>query len=115
VLKLSNAMARWGTADFEDTLKSEIEQLSVAQLPLQQALSSSSYALDQPFQVMVNAVSDRGAVVGVKAGIFYAGTVAGCSCADDPTPAAVQPEYCELEFIIDKQTGAARVRLLSED
>ena len=50
----------------------------------------------------------------VKAGIFYTGIIAGCSCADDPTPLDEQNEYCELELNINKETAETTIVLLEE-
>ena len=58
--------------------------------------------------------SEDGNLILVKAGIFYTGIIAGCSCADDPTPIAEQNEYCVLQFCIDKQTAETTVTLVSE-
>jgi len=53
-------------------------------------------------------------VIRVKAGIFYTGVIAGCSCADDPTPIDEQNEYCVVQFDIDRTTADATVTLLAE-
>jgi hypothetical protein len=87
--------------------KDEIEQMDAALLPLQQALSVSSHVADSGFSVMVLSISDDDDFIRVKAAILYAGIIAGCSCADDPTPISEQPEYCEVLFAIDKQTAEA--------
>jgi len=50
----------------------------------------------------------------VKAGLLYAGIIAGCSCADDPTPIDEVTEYCVVRFDIDKATAETKVTLLSE-
>ena len=114
MIRLSNALNAWGTADFSAVLKQEIEQLTIAQLPLQQGLSSTSHALDDRLRVMIISVADEGRIIRAKAGIFYTGIVAGCSCADDPTPVNEESEYCELQLDIDKTTGETTVVLLAE-
>jgi hypothetical protein len=38
--------------------------------------------------------------------------IAGCSCADDPTPTNELDEFCELQLDIDKLTAVATVTLL---
>ena len=70
---------------------------------------------DKPFRVMPLATEATADRLRVKAGVFYAGIVGGCSCADDPTPLESQPEYCMLWFEIDRSSGAARVELAPED
>jgi len=63
---------------------------------------------------MIIGVSEVRDALRVRAGVFYKSVIAGCSCADDPTPINERAEYCELEFEIDRKTANARVSLLSE-
>jgi hypothetical protein len=114
LILLTKALNAWGTAEFSAILKQEIEQLTVAQLPLQQGLSSSSHALDDSLRAMIISVADEGGFIRAKAGIFYAGIIAGCSCADDPAPVTEQSEYCEVRVDIDKATAGTTVVLLTE-
>lgn len=62
---------------------------------------------------MINAVSEEAGFIRARAGIFYTGVIAGCSCADDPTPVDEQNEYCDVRVDIDKQTGEATIALLT--
>jgi len=105
-------MLAWGTPEFESVLKQEIGQLKAGQLPLQQGLSTTSYATDSPFEAVILGASEVDGVIRAKAGIFYQGIIAGCSCADDPTPVNEENEYCELLFEINRKTGKATVALL---
>ena len=115
-LSLPHALAAWNTPGFGEVFKQEDEQLDPSRLPLQQGLSGTSDVADEPFRVMlIGAPWDTGACIRVKAGIFYAGILAGCSCADDPTPLESQPEYCVLWFDIDKTSAATRVSLVADD
>ncbi len=114
MIRLTSALSAWGTADFEGVLKQELQQLGVDQLPLQQGLSASSVALDGTIDIMIKRVSDDAGAIRVKAGIFYTGVIAGCSCADDPTPVSENTEYCEVQVVIDKATAAASITLLAE-
>lgn len=114
MIHLQKSLKAWGTPGFEATLKREIEQLDAAQLPLQQGLAISSQVTDRPFQAMVIGVREAPGVIRVKAGIFYTGVIAGCSCADDPTPIDEQNEYCVVQIDIDRTTATATVTLLAE-
>ena len=114
MLTMTGALAAWASADFKAVLKQEIESLGVAQLPLQQGLSRSSYVLDKPIEALIIAVSEDAGLIHVKAGIFYTGIIAGCSCADDPTPVDENAEYCVVALAIDKTTAATTVTLLAE-
>lgn len=102
---LPHALAAWNTPGFGGVFKQEVEQLDAALLPLQQGLSGTSDVADEPFCVMLIGATDTGGCIRVKAGIFYAGILGGCSCADDPTPLESQPEYCVLWFDIDKTSA----------
>jgi hypothetical protein len=114
MIRLTKTLNAWGTSGFEDTLKSEVEQLATDRLPLQQALSTSSYVTDSQRAVTIIRVSDDEDVIHIKVGIFYSGIIAGCSCADDPTPIDEQNEYCVVQFEINKQTAETTVTLLDE-
>lgn len=114
MIRLPNSLNAWGTAEFSNVLKCEVEQLDGAELPLQQALSVSSHVTDRPFQAMILGASEEAGTLRVKAGIFYTGVIAGCSCADDPTPIDEQNEYCMVQLAIDRTTAAVTVTLLLE-
>ena len=113
MIRLTQSRNAFGTPAFQQVFKQEVEQLSVDQLPLQQGLSTSGYALDDPRRVMVIDVSDDANFIHAKAGIFYFGIIAGCSCADDPTPVDKNNEYCEVQFDIDKNSADTKVILLT--
>lgn len=112
MFKLHKALLAWDSPRFNAVLKSEIEGLAAMDLPLQQGMSHGSSVSGDKFSVMIINVADGAGFIRVKAGIFYSGVIAGCSCADDPTPVDEQPEYCEVEFEIDKATAGTTVRLL---
>ena len=114
MIRLPRTLDAWGSPGFREAFKQEVEGLDAGLLPLQQGLSLSSYVAPRPFQAVVLGTAEDPAQVRVKAGIFYAGIIAGCSCADDPTPVDEQTEYCVLEFDIDRATAAATVALLDE-
>lgn len=112
--RLPESLQAWNTPGFEDVLKREIEQLDADCLPLQQGLSASSHVTDRPFQAMILGVREEAGLIRARAGIFYTGVIAGCSCADDPTPMDEQAEYCVLLFDIDRVTAETTVTLLEE-
>lgn len=111
MLQFSNLLNAFGGSNLEQALKKEIEQFDAKLLPLQQGLSAGGYALYDSFSVMIIGVTDRTETFQVKAGIFYHGVIAGCSCADDPSPTDVTTEYCEVLFEIDRASGKASVVL----
>jgi hypothetical protein len=109
-----DATKAWGTPGFKDAIRCEIEQLGPAQLPLQEGLTSGSYADAQGLRAMILGLSDGPIDIEVRAGLFYFGIIAGCNCADDPTPVDRYSEYCEVQIFIDKATGQARIALLGD-
>ncbi len=111
MIRLPDSLRAWRTPDFKAVLKQEIEQLGAVRLPLQRGLTTSSHVLDEPLEAMIIGVTDEPGFIGVKVGIFFSGVIAGCNCADDPTPVEAQNEYCELRLAIDKVTGATSVTL----
>ena len=114
MIRLPHTLAAWGRPGFGATLKAELEGLDAACLPLQQGLTGSSYVADKPFEVTILGVSEHGDLIRARAGVFYSGIVAGCSCADDPTPLDEQAEYCVVQIDIDKATGEAMATLAAE-
>ena len=112
MIKLTNSLSAWNSPDFEDVLKNEIEKIDARQLPLQQGLSQSSYVSDDKFSITILNVSDNENGIHVKAGVFYAGIIAGSCCSDDPTPVCTETEYCDLLFVINKTSAETAVTLL---
>ena len=111
-MKLTKSLQAYNTSEFNNILKHEIQNVSPEQLPLQQGLSLSSYVGKSAFHVVVLNISEDMHNIKIKAGIFYTGIIAGCSCSDDPSPIDEQNEYCELQFDIDKITAKTMVKLL---
>jgi hypothetical protein len=61
--------------------------------------------------MVINALEERCSVK-VKAGIFFSSVIAGCSCADDPTPIDESAEYCEIQFTVEKESANTIISLL---
>jgi len=114
MIRLSKALNAWQTPDFNTVLKAEIEHIDADLLPLQEGLSQSSHAIADRLSAIILAVAEEPDRLRVKAGLLYAGIIAGCSCADDPTPIDEVTEYCEVRFDIDKTTAETTVTLLAE-
>lgn len=113
MLRLIKSLSAWGTPSFNETLRNEVTQLDANQLPLQKGLSMGSYAVADNLNVTILSSSQDFNAIHVRMGIFYSSIIAGCSCADDPTPVDENNEYCEVELIIDNTTALTSVTLLS--
>lgn len=111
---LNETLAAWQTPAFNEIFKAEIKQLDPDLLPLQAGLTHSNTANADSLSVRILSTAELPACLQIKAGLFYTGIIAGCSCADDPTPVDEINEYCEVRFEIDKRTGAATVTLLQD-
>jgi hypothetical protein len=75
-------------------------------------LASGSYVHGDELGVMLLGSSATPGAIRAKVGVFYRGVIAGCSCADDPTPVDTTTEYCELQLEIDRESAETRVTLL---
>ena len=114
MLRLARTLDAWGTPKFNEDLKEEVQQLGTAQLPLQQGLSATSYRVGDKFDVMIIGATE---VVGgfcFLFGFFFTGIIAGCSCADEPTPVGPQGEYSEVQYDIDRTTAATKIALITD-
>ena len=114
MIQLNNVLNAWGTLEFKDILKDEIEHMGVELLPLQQGLSQCSYANGENLKAIIISVSEEPRFIRVKSGVFYTSIIAGCSCADDPTPIDENTEYCEVQLDIDKSTAETTVTLVTD-
>ena len=112
--KLQKSLEAWESQDFGSAFKEEVRRMGVDSLPLQAGLSRSSHVSGSQYDVVVLNVAEEPQRILVKAGIFYQGIIAGCSCADDPTPVDEQTEYCVLQFDIDKQTAETAITLVED-
>ena len=80
MLKLKLSLEAWRHDDFNNVLKTEINALGLDQLPLQQGLSHSSYALADKLSATVLHSDDKGDYIEARAGLFYSGIISGCRC-----------------------------------
>lgn len=111
---LHKSLAAWGSSSFPRVFKQEVESLKAEQLPLQAGLTRSSYVGNSGFELIIQSSQDNPESIAVKAGIFYSGVIAGCNCADDPSPMDEQTEYCVIRADIDKHTAATEFHLVTE-
>lgn len=111
MITLPLSLKAWGSDTFEAALKKEVCSLDVDSLPLQQGLQYSSYALSERLSMTVLSTKEDSKNIFIKAGLFYSGIIAGCNCADDPTPVDETNEYCNVKICINKRTAKTTVVL----
>lgn len=112
VIKLPKMLNAWDSPAFNDVAKYEISQLDAKLFPLQQGLTQGGYANEKSVSIVVLGASENADVVTVNVGIFYTSVIAGCNCADDPTPVDELTEYCEIQIDINKETAIAVISIL---
>lgn len=113
--RFTHSLQAWGSARFAEVLKREVEALRVDELPLQQGLAQGSQVLDDARTAMIISFSETDTSICAKVGIFFHGILAGCSCADDPTPVDTLNEYCEVLLTIDKANAETTAMLIPSD
>lgn len=111
MIKLNESINALNTEAFIDVLKQEICSLGAETLPLQQGLRHSSYAIADKLSVTVLNIQEDTDYLTVKAGLFYTGVIAGCNCADDPSPVDENNEYCEVLLRINKRSAETTVSI----
>ena len=114
MLHLPLSLRAWGDNDFANTIKQEVCTLDAELLPLQQGLQYSSYAISDRLSMSILKITHDNDNITVKAGLFYNGIIAGCSCSDDPTPTDETTEYCIVLFRINIKTAEASVELIED-
>ncbi|OOG22772.1 hypothetical protein B1C78_13935 [Thioalkalivibrio denitrificans] len=101
-----------GTPRFNTMLKEALTRLGVDVLPLQQGLRNGSVSLDKDLSITILDLRETPERVMVRVGAFYSSVLAGCACADDPSPENEYPEYCEMDLEIDRPDGTARISVV---
>ncbi len=113
--KFINTLHALNGEQLADALLQDIRSSGYHCLPLQQGLVNGSHVIEDGLQLMLLDTSDAGDYLVARAGVFYQSVIGGCNCADDPSPVEPLQEYCELEFDIDRQTGATTIHLVGEN
>lgn len=111
-MQLPLTVNAWPEKTFDSVFKQELCTHHIDKLPLQQGLQHSSVAIADKLSLTVLAKQLDNSCLTIKAGLFYAGIISGCSCADDPTPLDVINEYCEILVEINIDTAEATITLL---
>ena len=109
--KFQQALCKWPSDDFKQSLKNELETLEAGVLPLEKGVSQGGMVDDSNITVTVLNVRDSGIAIEAKLGVFFTEVVICCGCGDDPMPVNA---YCEMQCLINKDTADAEFQVLEE-
>lgn len=109
MVRLEKSLCAWGTTEFEQTIKAEIEALRQDVLPLHKVVGVGNRVYDHDLGVaLLDAIEDE-QTIQARVGIFFAEVISCVSCGEgDP----IDEAYCEMQVIIDKASGAAQFSVL---
>ncbi|QBG48514.1 hypothetical protein EGM51_14300 [Verrucomicrobia bacterium S94] len=110
---LPKSVRAWDSCDFDTIFKAELPTLENA-LPLQQGLSSGSFAVADSVEVMIISQSSDEEFIQVKVGLFYESLTPGCACAGDPTMESEQNEHVTVLVSINRKTAEAVFQCLED-
>ena len=95
-------------------LRDELRALPDDVLPLQQSLRHGSIALKDELEPLIYACRRTGDDFELDCELFYHSIVAGCQCADDPSPEERLTESVRLLISLRAPDGTAQIRLENE-
>ena len=103
---LKRTLAAWQQDAFTETLNTELNQLAAGVIPLQQCLRQGSHVVeDEDYRFMLISSEEGTDAIELKIGVFFNSVIAGCACADDPTPMDTCSEYGEFLIRLDKHNA----------
>ena len=108
IIKLSDSLRDWHTADFSTTFKREIQRLPSGTLPLQARGMQNGLVDDADLSLTILQRVESKDVLKIKAGVFFSEVIGGCSCGDEP---AAENAYCEIWVCIQKETAEVSIAL----
>jgi len=111
MIKLPLSLRAWNTNDFHSVIRNEVTSIDATLLPLQEGLRYSSIANASSLSVSLLNSKETDKELLIKVGLFYTGIIAGCNCADDPTPVDENNEYCEALLSINKSSAETTIIL----
>ncbi|MDH5228931.1 MAG: hypothetical protein OEY38_02620 [Gammaproteobacteria bacterium] len=98
---ISNVLQSWGTPHYIDNLKAFLSQISIHELPLQQAMNAGFCIDDQLCQFMHIESKRDASQFSIKLGVFFQTWLVGCNCSDDPGTESPSAEFAEIILLID--------------
>ncbi len=85
--------------------------LPVSEFNLQRALRQGSIALPETLDVAIIRSEPGAARTLIRVSLFFQSVIAGCNCADDPSPEDRLEEHCEARILIENDSGKLQVTL----
>ena len=93
----------WEKPGFSQYFLSELNNLKVEDLPLQDCCQYSSVIEPESLAFRLIAQQMHSKYLLIKFGVFFQEVLSGCACSDDPSQAMIhENNYCELELRIEK-------------
>jgi hypothetical protein len=108
---LVSSLRNFGSDSFTATLKRELETLGSGVLPLERGTTQGGRVDDSNLSATIIRVGEDAQFIRALVGVFFSEIVGGCSCGDEPV---AENAYCEIQVLIDKQTGEAEFAVVSE-
>lgn len=109
MITLDKSLATWGSDDFKNVLKAEIESLEHKHLPLHLAICQGGQVEASKISALINSSCEENNQIIVQIGIFFNEVTAGCNCSDEP---AIDNTYCDIEVHIDSKSAATTFTLI---
>ncbi len=107
---LPQTLAAWPDGDLLSALNSELADADPGWLALERLMRHGNHVVGRPrFMILGSQADDKRLTL--RLGVFFQSLVAGCACADDPTPEEPIEEYGEVWLHIDRDDAAARLEI----
>lgn len=108
---VTEVLTRVGASDFDERVVKMIHRLGPETLRLQDASRYGSYALQDELSLSLLSWTENAEEVRLRVSLFFTSVIAGCSCADDPTPLDKVNEHAVLTVTLNKQRHDLEVEL----
>ena len=109
--KFITPLNSWNTDSFNQSLKTEIQNLKSGTLPLQKCTSQGGMIDDSNISATIINSADRNGFIEAKIGVFFNEVVGGCNCDDDPVS---ENTYCEIVLSINKVTAETEFSVIAD-
>lgn len=105
---LPKTLAAWPDGELVTILNEELAAADPAWLAPERLLARGSHVVSRPRFIILGSQADDKRVT-LHLGVFFQSVIAGCACADDPTPEDRIEEYGELRLTLDRHDAHAEI------